>query len=169
MARRKITEQPEAAELVDLPELTAKQQAFVEALLSGKSATDAYRVAYDCTNWTAAAIAVEACRLKSHPKVSLWMQEARKAGLGSATVTLENHLRELERLKELGIERGNIGAAVQAEQLRGKASGHYVEQTVDLTAANDPERILLEIAQLSPEYAEALAKQQGFTIDKPKH
>lgn len=156
MARQKITQ----TIAVDLPDLTPNQYAFVEGLLAGKTASDSYRAAYSCENASDRTIWAEASRLRNCPKVSAWLTAARQAHLGKATVTLDEHLRELERLKEIAISTGNVGAAVQAEQLRGKAAGHYVEQVADVTI--DPIRTLQEIAELSPELADALAKHHGI-------
>ena len=163
MARRKITEAAELAELAgeELPELTAQQQDFVRELLAGKTATDAYRAAYDCQNMQARTIWAEASRLRAHRNVAAWLSVARQAHLGHAIVTKEAHIRELERLKELALAAGNLGAAVQAEQLRGKAAGHYVEQYADVTP-DDPRKTLHEIAELSPELAQQLAKEAGI-------
>ena len=44
----------------ELPLLTPKQAAFVDALLAGKTASDAYRHAYDCEYMSQGAISVEA-------------------------------------------------------------------------------------------------------------
>ena len=38
------------ADAEELPTLTPKQTAFVNALLQGKTASDAYREAYNCEN-----------------------------------------------------------------------------------------------------------------------
>ena len=43
--------------------LTSKQHQFVEAYVSGKSASDAYRLAYDALNMSAATTNKEASRL----------------------------------------------------------------------------------------------------------
>jgi len=164
MARRKITAPDNNAVIDDqddLPELTQQQYAFVAAVLSGKSGADAYRTAYDCTSMSPNAVWVEASRARSHPKISLWLAQARKAGLGAAVVTLQGHIQELERLREVALETGNVGAAVQAEQLRGKASGHYVERYADVTET-DPMRALEEIDKLNPTLASELAKQHGI-------
>jgi hypothetical protein len=132
MAQRKITEAPELE--TELPELTPSQAKYVEGLLSGRMTDkDAYKAAYNTENMGENSISVEAARLKVHPKVSLTLAMLRKGGLGAATVSLEGHLQELERLKAIAIETGNVGAAVQAEQLRGKAAGHYVEKHQDVS------------------------------------
>lgn len=159
--RRKITTtaQLEAAG-ADLPELTPQQQKFVEGLLGGLTASDAYRAAYDCSNSQNNTIWARASALNADSRVQVWLSAARQAHLGSGKVTLDNHIRELERLKEIAIKTGNVGAAVQAEQLRGKAQGHYVEKLE--VHATDPLDTLRQIAALSPELAAQLARQQGI-------
>src|SRR5262245_35492795 len=116
----------------DLPDLTSQQLAFVKGLLDGMTATDAYIAAYDCENMQRASIWALASRLRSDVKVASWLLAARVACLGSAVVTKEGHLQELERLRELSVKTNQLPSAVAAEVARGKAAGLYVEQ-VDLT------------------------------------
>lgn len=159
--QRKRTDPDHASD--DLPPLTAKQNKFVEGILSGKTASDAYRSAYDCSNSQLATIWARASELRANSNVAAWLSSARKAGLGRAVVTLEGHVAELERLREIALDTGNVGAAVQAEQLRGKASGHYTDniRIVD----GDPANMLKEIASLSPALAAQLAKDNGIAWD----
>jgi len=164
--RRKITDGIEIDE-EGLPELTPQRRDFTFLMLQGKSASDAYRAAFNCTNSTDRTIWAEASRLKNNPEIAAWLSAARKAGLGSAKVTLEGHVSELERLREIAIDSGNVGAAVQAEQLRGKASGHYTENLN--ISHTDPTSVLDEIRKLSPELADKLQEQhvpewQGETL-----
>lgn len=148
----------------DLPDLTPQQMGFVEGILSGKSAADAYRGAYDCSNMLKTSVSVAACKLKNNPRVALWLREARKAKLGTAALTLDSHVQELERLREIALESGNVGAAVQAEQLRGKAHGIYVERHADVTPP-DPTRALLQLARSDPVIGRALAVKFGLELD----
>jgi hypothetical protein len=55
-------------ELDDLPTLTTKQTTFINALLKGKTASDAYKAAYDCSNMADRTIWSEASRLRANPK-----------------------------------------------------------------------------------------------------
>jgi hypothetical protein len=148
-----MTDAPEMDD--DLPELTDQQMRFVECILGGMSSSDAYRSAYNATNMLDRTIWAAASRLRSDCKVATWLSAARKAGLGRAAVTLEGHLAELERLREIAIDSGNVGAAVQAEQLRGKASNHYSENIRLETV--DPTNVLDEIRKLNPALADQLA------------
>lgn len=161
MPRQKLTE---ATDAVDLPDLTAQQQKFVEGILSGKTASDAYRAAYDCAASASSTIWVKASELRANEKVAVWLSAARKAGLGSAIVTFEGHVRELERIKEIALESGNIGAAVQAEQIRGKAAGLHVEQVRDVTERFDPAQTVRELAVMTGIDAHIIAAQHGITL-----
>lgn len=157
--RRKITDVEDLAD--ELPDLTEQQMRFVEGILAGKTASDAYRAAYDCSGSRPGTVWANASRLRSNNNVALWLSAARKAGLGQSTVTLASHIQELERLREVALESGNVGAAVQAEQLRGKAMGHYTER-VEITDLTDAETELREIAKISPELAQAYAREKGI-------
>jgi hypothetical protein len=162
LARRQITQKPEMANDDDLPELTPQQMDFVRHLLDGKTASDAYRAAYSAENMVANSIWCEASKLRHNSNVAQWLAAARTANLGSAKVTLEGHVAELERLREIALSTGNIGAAVQAEQLRGKAAGHYVEQVRDVTD-KDPMEMLDRLAlEIGPEAVRKLAEDEGI-------
>jgi phage terminase small subunit len=149
----------------ELPDLTSQQEAFVKGILDGKTASDAYRAAYDCSQMLANTVWASASRLRHHHKVDAWLQAARLAKLGTAKVTLDDHLTELERLREMAAASGNYGAAVNAEVSRGKAAGHYVERVANVTAENDVMATLKEIATIDPTIGEALAAKYGITID----
>ena len=159
MARRKITEPPKL-DAADLPELTPQQQTFVQGLLAGKTASDAYRAAFDCRDWLASSIWCEASKLGNSPKVLQWLSAARKACLGTAHITLEQHVRRLDRLAAIAIETGNIGAAVQAESIIGKVAGHHIERIQEVTA--DPHDTLKTLAQTAPALAAQLAAAAGI-------
>lgn len=175
MARRKISKPavpalpvPVTDETADaLPELTPQQTDFVRAILAGKSATEAYREAYDCSNMALTTIWSRASEMKRHGKVSVWIREARKAKLGTAVLTIDSHIQELERLREIALETGNVGAAVQAEQLRGKATGIYIERHADVTPP-DPTRALLQLARSDPVIGRALAAKFGLDVEPVK-
>lgn len=162
MPRRQLTEPaPDAAE--DLPQLTAQQREFVRHVLEGKTASDAYRAAYSTENMQQSTIWAEASRLMNDHKVSAWLAAARKACLGSAVVTLEDHQRQLARLREIALDKGNVGAAVAAEQTRGKVAGHHIERIQDMTQ-HSAEDTLREIAAASPELAASLAASHGIEL-----
>ena len=163
MARRKITDAPETG-ADEFPELTARQVGFVKGILDGKSASDAYRASYDCSKMQSNTIWAAASRLRADSNVSAWLSRARRAELGSAKISLDQHVQRLDRLQDLAISTGNIGAAVQAEQIIGKVLGHHVERFADVTA--DPEKLLRDIAAVSPQLAAQLAKDNGINLEQ---
>lgn len=167
MPRRKITPKaPSDASAEDLPELTPQQLEFVQGLCAGKTASDAYRAAYNCENMQNSTIWAAASRLRTNTKVAAWLSAARIAHLGSNIVTRENHLRELERIKELCIANGNYGAAAQCEHYRGKVGGHYVELYADVS--HDPVATLNEVAEkFGVTIARQMANEEGIAWEPP--
>lgn len=156
--RRKITEVEQSDEL---PDLTAQQMRFVELLLSGKNASEAYRSSHDCSQTQAASVWALASRLRSDVKVQSWLSAARKAEIAHSNITLNQHIQRLEALKQRCEDNGNFGAAVQCEQLIGKAMGHYTEK-LDVTVTDIADE-LRELAKVSPELAKAYADEKGVT------
>jgi hypothetical protein len=159
MPRRKIIKPS------GLPKLTAKQMKFCEGVLGGLSLSDAYRAAYDVQRMGPPQVNCEASRLRAHPAIALWLDAITTEIAGAHVCTREEHLRELARLKAIAIRTGNVGAAVQAEQLRGKVGGHYIEQFADVSD-HDPIATLNQIAQQDPELAQRLAILHGITWDQ---
>jgi hypothetical protein len=149
------------SDMDELPRLTPKQMAFVQALLKGKTASDAYREAYDCEGMAANSIWVAASRLRSDAKVALWLRHYQLAALQEGRVTLEGHLGELTRLREQALDAKQVAAAVQAEHHRGKAAGLY-EDRLRITHAPSDEELLKAIeGLLGKETAEALGAALG--------
>lgn len=163
MPQRQKTE-PQDVDATDLPELTPQQMKFVEGVLAGQKPVDAYKAAYDVSEWKYNSVTAAASRLMANADVMQFLAVARQACLGSAVVTLEGHMQQLERIREIALKSGNIGAAVAAEQSRGKAAGHYVDQVRDVTDRFDPAQTLREIAVHSPELAASLAAQHGLEM-----
>jgi hypothetical protein len=144
------------SELVELPTLTHKQTVFVNALLEGKTASDAYRDAYNCQNMSRGAVWVEASRLRANTKVALWLRHFQRIGMDSARLTIELHLAELARARELALVHGQISAGVQAEHYRGKAVGLYDKAANLADSISDIELLKAIEATLGMETARAI-------------
>jgi peptidyl-tRNA hydrolase len=151
----------ELADTDELPALTPKQHAFVRALLKGKTASDAYRGAYDCEGMAANSIWVAASRLRSDAKVALWLRQYRLAALQEGVVTLTGHLGELTRLREQALHAKQAAAAVQAEHYRGKAAGLYEDRLRLASGPSDAELIKTIKALLGEDVAEAISAGLG--------
>lgn len=79
-----------------MPRLTAKQEAFCQALAAGSSQSDAYRQAYTVKASTSAAtIAASASRLMADPKISTRLDEIRNVMAEAIAWTREDSARAL--------------------------------------------------------------------------
>lgn len=158
MPRQKLTAPSASDPSADLPDLTPKQTHFVECILAGKTATEAYRTAYDCADSSNKVIWNHACKVMANGDVRVWLSAARKANLDTGRITLDSHQSELARLREIALDTGNVGAAVQAEISRGKAQGLYIERFEDVTA-RDPIETIKAIQAVDPALAKMLMQR----------
>lgn len=108
--------------------LTQKQESFCVKYVETGNAAEAYRQSYDAAGMTDNSIYVAACKLLDNPKVAQRLEEIRKPALEKAQLTLEQHLDDLRRLRDLAEASEKYGPAIQAEVARGKASGLYIEK-----------------------------------------
>jgi phage terminase small subunit len=117
--------------------LTAKEEAFSQALASGKNQSDAYRAAgYSCPSNKV--VNELASVLAKNPKVTKRVAELRAPAVKRAEITLESHLADLKALRDAAESASNYAAAVTAETNRGKASGLYVERLkVDMAITHE--------------------------------
>ena len=123
-------------EALGLPKLTSKQMAFVEGIRQGKSASQAYRDAYDVSGMTNPTIWAEASKVKNTPTVSPWLSYVQRETITAANYTHEAFLAELEELRLLSVQSGNMGAAVNATVNKGKSAGHMTEKQ-EITISTD--------------------------------
>jgi hypothetical protein len=102
-------------------------------------------------------------KMRNDVRLETCITAARLNGAAPATVSLEGHLRELERIKERCLAVGNHQTALQAEIARGKAAGLYIERTQEVPAA-DPIMVLrkLRATKGGEPLARALAEQHGI-------
>ena len=142
-------------------DFTDKQLEFIKGVLEGKTLKGSYIAAYDCESMSDPAIMVEASRLRANPKIALFIDEIRQAGASTAIATLESHVAELEKLKTMALSNGNYGAAVKAEELRGKASGLYVERHEDVGERQAFANVFSEIETQNPQLAALLKASMG--------
>jgi phage terminase small subunit len=126
--------------------LTPKQEKFCQAIVDGKNNSEAYRSAYNTSKMKPETIHVKACELLKTGTVSVRIAELRAPVVEKLTMTLEQHVANLQELKRLATAAGNFGAAVTAETNAGKALGHYVER-VDMTARVSVKKIEIELVK----------------------
>ena len=109
--------------------LTQKQENFCLAYIETGNASEAYRRAYNARGMKSETVNNKAYALLKKGEIGARLEELRSPVIKNAQVTLEQHLKDLEELRELAKEFGKYGPAIQAEIARGKASGLYVERS----------------------------------------
>jgi len=119
--------------------LTSKQENFCHAFIELGNASDAYRAAYDAEKMKEETIWRSAHDVLKNPKVAARIEELRAPIVERVRITLESHLDELERLKEIALQKDNINAALTAEMGRAKAAGLYVTKVESKTELTGPE------------------------------
>lgn len=118
--------------------LTPKQEAFAQAIVTGVNQSDAYRAAYKVRPGTKAeSVNVAASKLMSDAKVTQRVAELREPVAKKAQITLESHLDDLMRLRNMAVKEKQYSAAITAEVARGKASGVHVEKSAVEVAGKD--------------------------------
>lgn len=124
--------------------LTSKQEKFAQEVASGKSQSDAYRVAYNAFNMAAETICSKASILMTKGNIRARVDEIRAPAVEAAQVTLEAHLQDLLELREQAKKDMKWSAAIAAEIGRGKAAGLYANKFNE----DDDKNITVEIVQI---------------------
>ncbi len=95
-------------------------------MLKSKSASEAYRVAYDAGRMNPATVHRAAHDVLENPKIAARLAELRAPAAELAQITLGAHLDALKTVRDAAVVAGQFGAAVSAEVARGKACGLYM-------------------------------------------
>jgi len=93
------------------------------------------------------------------PLVVKYIDELKIEKMLKYGVTYEGHIAELDRIKQLALNKNSFSAAVNAETNRGKAGGLYIDRKIikhgkleDMTE----EQLEMKMAQLEEDYASLL-------------
>lgn len=108
--------------------LTQKQEAFCLAYIETGNATEAYRRAYNAANMADATVNRKGKMLLDMGKIRARIEEIRRVAAEAVGLSLQQHLSDLKRLRDMAEASEKYGPAIQAEIARGKASGLYVEK-----------------------------------------
>jgi hypothetical protein len=130
--------------------LTGRQQAFIAYKLAHPTATDleaAAAAGYPPSDRS------QPSKVANNPSVRAALDAQIAKVTAQASLSREGHLSDLQRLRDIAVQQGQVSAAVTAEHYRGKVGGFYVDR-IQLTAAS--------VAQMSDEEALAAAKSLGI-------
>lgn len=108
--------------------LTAKQEKFCQAVVSGLNISDAYRSAYDAGGMKPATVNRSAKELTDNPKIAARVQALRKPVVEEVQYGLKQAMSEAQQAFDVALEKGNGGAMVAAATLRAKLNGLLVER-----------------------------------------
>lgn len=111
-----------------MAKLTPKQEKFCLEFIQCGNAAEAYRRAYSAEKMKPETVWNSAYKLMENGEVKARVQELRETAAQKAIVTLESHLADLARLRDLAEGDGQFSAAITAEISRGKAVGLYTER-----------------------------------------
>ena len=116
-----------------MPDLSPQRERFAQAVASGMNQSDAYRAAYKVRPGTKlVSVNQNASRLMADVNVMSRVAELRAPAAKKATITLESHLADLQRLRNMAVKEKQFAAAITAEVARGKAAGVHIERA-DIT------------------------------------
>ena len=152
--------------------LTEMQQRFCEALVYNEGRTTAYQACIDAgySKDNARSMASRLQHPHYFPLVVKYLSELREERLRLHGVTYERHITELARIRDAALKRGSFSAAANAENMRGKAAGLYIEQKIIKTGKLEDmteEQLQTKMKQILHDYAPILnAKQiEGESLD----
>ncbi len=104
--------------------LTAKQEKFVQGIIQGKTQADAYRDAYNCTNYTDNSVYVNSSKLMNDTKILQRINELREQIASSSIMTAQERLQWLTDLVQDSVT--NTDAKLRAMEIMNKMTGEYV-------------------------------------------
>jgi phage terminase small subunit len=124
-----------------------QHEAFVQELVKGKGQGEAYLAAgYNAKSVSVASAA--ATRLLKDVKIQKRLEELQSRAETQSMLTLDDHMEELRKLRDMAAAEGKYSAAVTAEVKRGELRRFYVKQ-VETGAAG-------EFSQASDEELDAI-------------
>lgn len=97
--------------------LTGKRLRFAEGVVSGLSASEAYRRAYDARGMKPASVATEASRLLRDPKIARMVREGIEKAMRNAAWNREEAIGRLTEVNALCFERLTGGGAGSVDRV----------------------------------------------------
>jgi hypothetical protein len=111
--------------------MTPREEKFARLLVQGVSQSEAYRiVSPNSKNWKPDSVHQNASKLSA--KVQPRVRELQEIARDRAILTLEDHMKELEELRNQAKKTETWAAAISAEVKRGELMGFYVARSENL-------------------------------------
>ncbi len=104
---------------------------------------------------------------RDYPHVLARVAEIKEELAKKYEVSFDGHVRQLAKIRDMALEKGNFTAAVAAEKSRGQVAGLYISRSEILVGKIDQmsrEEVLAEIAKLQSQFP-VLLESTAPTID----
>jgi hypothetical protein len=158
MARAKATHKPKL-DIVVNPKLekglTEKQEKFCRIYATEEvTRTEAAKMA-GYSDTTAPIAGSRFLNGRDYPHIIARIAELKEELGRKYEVTFDGHIRQLARIRDMALEKGNFTAAHAAEKSRGQAAGLYISRSEILVGKIDQmsrEEVLAEIAKLQSQF-----------------
>jgi phage terminase small subunit len=170
VAKAKATHKPKLDIVVDPKRekgLTEKQEKFARIYATEDvTRTEAARLA----GYSESAVHTVGSRFlngKDFPQIVARVAELKEELSKKYEVTFDGHIRQLARIRDMALDKGNYTAAVAAEKSRGQAAGIYISRHEVMVGKIDQmsrEEVLAEIHKLQAQFP-LLAADTAPTID----
>ena len=114
-----------------MKKLTLKQQRFAEHLALTDNASEALRLAYDCSKMSEASVNQWACRLKKDFKIASRVDEIRSPAVQEAIANIQERKELLSKAVRRGLGDGKMTPkdGLRAVDLLNQMEGIYVTKT----------------------------------------
>ena len=107
--------------------MTHKQRAFAQAILQGKTATDAYLLAYDSTGHNRATAKGKGYQLSNHPEIMAYIAQERAKTAKAFQWTREEMLETLKDIALKAKPTDRTRAIAQASKMMGFDAPQKIE------------------------------------------
>ena len=104
--------------------LTAKQEAFCQAIADGKNQSDAYRLAYNAEKMKPESVQVQASKLISDPKVAIRIQELKSKLESKQLWTREQSINKAIEAIEMASNNGKPLEILKGVEVLNKMHGY---------------------------------------------
>jgi hypothetical protein len=170
MARAKQTHKPKLDIVVNPKKekgLTEKQEKFCRIYATEDvTRTEAAKLA-GYSDTTAPIAGSRFLNGRDYPHILARIGEIKEELSRKYEVSFDGHVRQLAKIRDMALEKGNYTAAVAAEKSRGQVAGLYISRSEILVGKIDQmsrEEVLAEIAKLQTQFP-ILIDQTAPTID----
>lgn len=149
----------------EVPPIAAEDLKFLLLHLDGLEQWRAYQQSRD-TVVTDVGARVCAARIMNKPEVQKWLQIMRLSGAAIGSMTVTSHLSELNRLKQMAENKGDIRTAVYCEELRAKAAGLHVAKDPNVRCREDDiKNIEQALGHFGMSVALQMCAQLGYRVE----